>query len=87
MDLICQLAGNKNVIRKFELVEKLKRNNKELAQSSYQLSLNCNDHFNVLLSAFQHFSVSFRADSIEQFTTFERQIFRCLLAGFGSVPC
>ena len=59
MDLICHLAGNKNVIKKFELVEKLKRNNKELAQSSYQLSWNCNDHFNVLLSAFQHFSGKF----------------------------
>ena len=36
MDLICHLAGNINIIKKFELVEKLERNNKELAQSGYQ---------------------------------------------------
>ena len=40
MELICHLAGNKNIVKKFELVEKLKRNNKELVESGYQLSFN-----------------------------------------------
>ena len=31
---------------------------------------------------FSTFRGSFRADCIEQFTTFEREFFRCLLAGF-----
>ena len=40
MDLTSHLVGNKNIIGKFDLVEKLKRNNKKLAQSGYQLSFN-----------------------------------------------
>ena len=39
MDLICHLAGNKNVIKKFELVEKLKRNNKGASAKQLPIKL------------------------------------------------
>ena len=98
MDLLSHLAGNKNIIWKFDVVEKLKRNNKRLAQSGYQfqfkfqlmmISMNLHNVFFILMCSYALFSTfrgSFRADCIEQFTTFVREFFRCLLAGFFNVP-
>ena len=98
MDLISHLAGNKNIVWKFDVVEKLKRNNKRLTQSGYQfqfkfqlmmISMNLHNVFFILMCSYALFSTfrgSFRADCIEQLTTFERQFFRCLLAGLCNVP-
>ena len=73
MDLISHLAGNKNIIWKFDVVEKLKRNNKRLAQSGYQfqfkfqlmmISMNLHNVFFILMCSYALFSTfrgSFRA--------------------------
>ena len=53
------------------------------------ITMNLHNAFFILMCSYALFSTfreSFRADCIEQFTTFERQFFRCLLAGFRTSP-
>ena len=53
------------------------------------ITTNLSRAFFILMCSYALFSTfrgSFRADCIEQFTTFERQFFRCLLAGLSNVP-
>ena len=53
------------------------------------ITMNLHNVFFILMCSYALFSTfrgSFRADCIEQFTTFERQFFRCLLAGLCNVP-
>ena len=59
-------------MRKFELVEELKMDNKELMQSGYQLMImmNLSRVFFILMCSYALFSTfrgSFQADCIEQF--------------------
>ena len=53
------------------------------------ITMNLHNVFFILMCSYALFSTfreSFLADCIEQFTTFERQFFRCLLAGFRTSP-
>ena len=53
------------------------------------ITINLYGAFVILICSYALFSTSrgrFRADCIEQFTTFEREFFRCLPVGFFTVP-
>ena len=79
-------------MRKFELVEELKMDNKELMQSSYQLMMimmKLSRAFFILIH-FMRFSVLFGevfGQTALNSLTFEKEFFRCLLAGFFNVSC
>ena len=53
------------------------------------ITMNLHNAFYILMCSYALFSTfreSFPTDCIEQFTTFERQFFRCLLTGFRTSP-